>query len=128
MVPNEVRTRVGVSHVDADGILHVIFLPGVEQTLADAQEFFQAGAVLRAGRCWPTLVDLRKTRTQDREVRKYYGSPEVAQTASIMAILVNSSLSKLTANLFITLSKPNAPTRMFTDEDEALAWLKGFVE
>jgi hypothetical protein len=128
MAPNEVRTRVGVSRVDADGILHVIFLPGVEQTLADAQDFFRAGAELRAGRRWPILVDLRRTKTQDRDVRKYYGSPEVSQTASVMAVLVSSSLSRLTANLFITLTKPSAPTRMFTDETEACEWLKGFMD
>ena len=76
----------------------------------------------------PVLIDLRAGKSQDRDARQYYSSPEVTQETRAAALLVASRLSMVLARFFITLAKPSIPTRMFTDEAEALAWLKGFVE
>jgi hypothetical protein len=127
MAPNEVRTRTAVSRIDADGIFHVTALPGVEETLADAQESFRANAVFRTGRSLPTLIDLRGVKSQSRDVRQFYSSPEVTQTISARALLVSSRVSMLMANFLMTISRVSLPTRVFTDEAEAIEWLKGFV-
>jgi len=33
----------------------------------------------------------------------------------------------LIANFFIALNHPKIPTRIFTDEEKALQWLRGYV-
>ena len=128
MITNEVRTSTSLTRLDADGIVHMTILPGIHETLADAQQTFRAGAVLRAGRRMPVLIDLRAGKSQDRDARHYYSSPEVTQGTRAAALLVASRLSMVMARFFITVAKPSIPTRIFTDEAEALAWLKGFVE
>ena len=53
-------------------------------------------------------------------------SPDVPQAVLAMAILVSSPVSRAVANFFISLARPRFPTRLFTDDDAALAWLRGF--
>jgi hypothetical protein len=40
------------------------------------------------------------------------------------ALLTDSGFSKILGNLFLLLDKPKMPVKMFTDIDEAIAWLK----
>jgi hypothetical protein len=46
---------------------------------------------------------------------------------SAAALLIGSPLTRAIGNFFMGLNKPLIPTRLFTSETEALAWLKGFV-
>lgn len=41
-----------------------------------------------------------------------------------MALLVGSSFGRMIGNLYMAVSPPRFPTRLFTDEDEATAWLR----
>ena len=127
MEANEARTRTCVYHLDADGIIRSIVAPGTEETLADAQENIRACAVLGRGQRRPVLVDMRRTKAQEREARMYYSGSETAQVVSAIALLSGSRVSTLIANFFITVTKNTVPTKIFTDEAEAVAWLKGFL-
>lgn len=122
----EVRIRTGRCHLDADGIFHVVFDPNVEETLADAQETVRALALVSGGHPRPIFCDIRTMKSQDRDARQYYGSPEVAAAAPAVALLVGSRVSRLIANFFISVTKSSVPTKLFTDQEEALAWLRGF--
>ena len=128
MVPNEIRTRTLVARLDTDGILHVTYLPCVEETLADVEENLRLSTAAWGEGPWPILVDVRAVKSLNREVRKYNSRPEVRRRAKAAALLVNSPLSKFIANLLVSLIRSTTPTRLFTDETEALAWLRGFVE
>jgi hypothetical protein len=35
-------------------------------------------------------------------------------------------LSRALGNFFLGLNKPSMPTRLFDDQEQALAWLRGF--
>jgi hypothetical protein len=128
MVQNEIRTRTMVTRIDTDGIMRIAHLPGVEETLADAEENIRAGTAAWGVGPWPILVDIRRMKPLSRDVRRYYTSPEATRRVKAVAMLVHSPLSRVLANFFITMIKPNVSTRIFTDETEALAWLKGFKE
>lgn len=123
----EIRTRTSIiTPLENHGkIYYISVLPGTEETLADAQEVVQALTRSRPG-CHPILVDIRKMKSQSRDSRHYYASPEVAKAASAVALLVGSRTSMLLANFFMTVTKTSMPTQMFTDEASALTWLKGF--
>lgn len=126
MPTQEVRIRTGTCCLDAEGIFHITFDPGAEESLADAQEAMRAHTLLRAGRPCAVFVDMRHLKTQAREARQFYGSPDVASAAPAVALLVGSRVSQLIANFFISVTKTTVPTRLFTDETEALTWLQGF--
>lgn len=66
------------------------------------------------------LSDSRLVRTASKEVRRY-----LADHANILAaaILINSHVTAMLANIFIAFSKPTYPNKIFNHEADAMAWL-----
>lgn len=126
MANQEIQTRTSLVRVEPAGIVRVTILPGAEETQADAQATMQAATTLLAGRRLPILVDMRHMKVQERAARQQYASPKVVEMTQAVGLLVNSRVSQLIANFFITLTTAVVPTKLFTDEAEAITWLKGF--
>lgn len=81
---------------------------------------------MSAGIAFPMLSDLRKIKHVDKEARAFLAKPESTVLISAGAFLVNNQLQKLLGNFFILIDKPEIPTRLFTNESEAMAWLQQF--
>lgn len=124
-----IRTRTASHSIDEFGIFHSIYNPGVEETLADAEENIRALATFaqKTGKRYPLLVDLRRIKSQTREVRSYYAGPEALKVRMATALLVESRISTLIGNFFLTVNGGTVPTKIFTSEAQAMVWLKGFV-
>jgi hypothetical protein len=58
-----------------------------------------------------------------RECREYYAGAEAQQVNLAVAMLIRSHVSRVIGNFFIGLNKTRFPFRMFSDLDEAVAWL-----
>ena len=123
----EIHTRTGRHWLGDDGIIGSVYLPGAEDTRADAVENVRAFETLASGRRTPILIDARVVASLSREARVHYASPESLRTVLAMAILVGSPVSRMIGNFFLTLNKPLVPIRLFTGEAEARAWLRGFL-
>lgn len=68
------------------------------------------------------LIDIRDMMFVDSKTRAYAAAqyrPHVAGTA----ILMDSKISSYFANIFLKFSQPKVPTRLFTNEQEAIKWL-----
>ena len=125
----EIVTRTRRFYIGDDGIFRTISLPGVEETLADAIENVRAAVALSGGRRYPVLADSRLVKSGgDRAVRAYYAGPELTATIRAVAVLIVSPVQRVIANFFLGLHKPPYPSRVFTSETEALAWLQRFVQ
>lgn len=104
-----------------DGVLHARpRATHLDQTLDDVRANLQACRELLAGQTAPILVDMRGMGTLTREARLAYAHE--AEFATRQAMLVDSAFTRIAANLFIRVAGPRQPTRMFTSEEEALAW------
>jgi hypothetical protein len=123
-----ITTRTARLWVDDDRIVHCECLPGVETTRPDAEAILAAGGELTGYRPLPGLVDIRRSRGIDREARVHFSGPECARVNAAVALLIGSPLSRVMGNFFLGLHKPLVPFRLFTDEAEALVWLRGFLE
>ncbi|MDO9300625.1 MAG: hypothetical protein Q7T89_04540 [Anaerolineales bacterium] len=110
-----------------DGIVVLRWKPKVELKLAQAQESFEVFTSITSGKKSPLLVDTAAVQYYTREFREYYVSEAVSQTASAVALLVGSPLTRTMANFFLSVSKPRIPTRMFDSEAAAIKWLKEFI-
>ena len=69
------------------------------------------------------LVDSRRLKKFDSELRVF------AQKNSPLffnkyAIIISSGTSSFLANIFIHLTKPKIPTKLFTNKTDAINWLK----
>jgi hypothetical protein len=111
-----------------DGIVRTRMRPGVlELELADAEEVIRAVGTVCGGVPRPALVDLRELRSMSRECRKYFAGPDTAKVETAVALLILSPLTRAIGNFFMGINKTVVPTRLFTSETEAVAWLRGFV-
>jgi len=125
---NEQTVRVARLWLGDDGIVRIIHIPNAEVTLKDAQETMAAYLTINQGKRRPLFIDTRTMRSIAREARHYYAGTEAASVASACAILVGTPVSEVLGNFYIGLSNPHLPSRLFTSDDEALAWLKEYRE
>jgi 2-polyprenyl-6-methoxyphenol hydroxylase-like FAD-dependent oxidoreductase len=108
-----------------DGIVHLVWGPGVAMGLKDAIAAIDAMTELTGGRRSPLLVDVHDAGAQDRPARVEF--VRRGDLVSAVALIVGTPLSRMMGNFFLTVSQPMAPTRLFDDEASALAWLQEFA-
>jgi hypothetical protein len=110
-----------------DGIVRAIVPPGAEDTLAKAKDSLKRIAKTGRGIPRPVLVDIRWIKSATLEARRFWGSDALKGVVTATALLVASPVSRVMGNFYIGINRMRVPTRMFTDEPEALEWLKGFL-
>jgi len=111
-----------------DGIVRIIWVPGAEVTLEDAEESMAAWVKISQGKRRPMVVDTATMKSLAREARHLYASERAAKVACAVGIVVGTPVSRVLGNFYLGLSNPHLPTRLFDSEDEALEWLKGYLE
>ena len=72
---------------------------------------------------YPLLVNIRGVKNSTKEVRDFLASPKAAERVTVTALLIDSMVSATIGNFFMRISKPAVPTKIFTDEEEAIKWL-----
>jgi len=126
MEPQEIVTRTTKNWLADDGILRATYLPGVEEVLEDAKQNVAVSTKITKGQPRPLLLDCQEIGSQSRDARTYYTTAKPENFLAV-AILINSPMSRMIGNLVLGFNRGPYPTRLFTSEAEAIAWLKGFL-
>lgn len=121
-----VTLAFGTYWLDDEGILHGVAADGVEHSAEQAREQVAMQRTMGGGRPRPFLMDIRGARALTRDARAFYAGPEAGEIFSATGLVISSPLSRALGNFFLGLNKPHMPTRLFTSEEEALAWLRTF--
>ena len=118
-----ITTRTGRIELVGERIV-AVRMGDLVQTVEDARANFEACARLAAPDRKPLLADIRAARPLMPEVRRVYmGESLIAFTA--MAMLVRASpLGRTMGNVYLKIARPKIPTKLFTQESKALAWLR----
>jgi len=113
------------SHPLAGGeYLHSVMKPGASENGKSARENQAAlRELVPAGQRLPLLVDARKMRSMDKEAREVYASETTTTFATCVAIVGDSPVVSMLANIHLTLFDPKCPTKLFTAEASALKWM-----
>lgn len=111
-----------------DGIVRIIHVPGADVSLEDAQETMAAYLKIAGGKKRPLFIDTKTMNSISRGARKFYAGDYAATVASAVALIVLTPVSRVLGNFYLGLSHPVIPSRLFDGEDEALDWLKGYLE
>jgi hypothetical protein len=123
-----ITTRSAEITVEDDGtgpIVAVRVRPGVLQTLDDARANMEACTRVAGNRRCRLLIDISKAEIVPAEVRHYYSGGKLADWFSAMALMVEASpMGRVMGNLYLRIARPGVPTRLFSDERAAMAWLK----
>ena len=122
-----IETRTSKTFLREDGIIQSELLPNVEIDLEEAKESVKAGYSVSNGEKRPVLVIFGTVKSLTREARQYFGGQETTEHTSAIALVIGSVASRVIGNFMIGLNKTPYPTRLFTSEDEAVVWLKGFL-
>jgi hypothetical protein len=77
----------------------------------------------------PIMIGENGLRSIEKDAREFLSSDEGIKGLKAGAIVTNSLFSRHLANFFIRISviRPKIPTRLFSDEEEALEWLKQYI-
>ena len=119
-----IDTRTERLWLHPDGYVIAEVRPGLIADLDDAVVNVAAVGTLAAGVPLPLLLDMRAHATSaTRECREYYAGAEAQRVNLAVAMLVRSHVSRVVGNFFLGLNKTRFPFRMFSDLDEAVAWL-----
>jgi len=121
--PPDARTRTCDFWLE-DGRVSARFLPGANVEFDDARENLETTARLSSGARLAVLVDLRGLRSQSSEARALLAGPEAARVSRAVALVIGSPLSRVIGNFYLRFNRPETPTRLFTSEEEARAWLE----
>ncbi len=124
--PEAKETRAGWLWLEEQNIVRFKAKTGIDQTAGDAREHTTIAQHIMGTERYLLVVDFRGSSALTREARAEYTRPEVARGIMAMAVLVDTTGSRILGNLFITLNRGKIPTRIFTDESLAIAWLKRY--
>src|SRR5688572_23463909 len=77
----------------------------------------------------PIMINDIGLRSIDKDAREYLSSDEGIQGLTAGALVTDSAFGRHMANFFIRISviKPKIPTRLFSNDAEALEWLSQYV-
>lgn len=115
---------VATVQAEADGTVVLVFAEGCRLDAANTAPVVQAHIAAAAEQKRPTLADVRGMRSATREARELAAGPGVAAITSRMAVIVGNPLTRTLGNFFMVVTSPKYPTRLFTDEAPARAWLR----
>jgi hypothetical protein len=107
--------------LDPDGFVRLQWAPGVRISGDLARDAVAAVDRICAGRRRPMLVDMTATGNLTRDARVVFAQKSAA---SAIALLGKSAVDRVIANFALGVSPVPVPTRFFTTESVALAWLR----
>jgi len=123
---NRIATQTGEVWLGDDGIIRIEIRNPREHTLADAVESVEAVRRAGAGVRRPLMSRVAAPGPMTNEARAYYASEEAARAITALAMVTNSVLGRIVANLLIGLNSTPIPMRLFSSEASGLVWLRGF--
>jgi hypothetical protein len=107
-------------------ILFFKYKPGSVINLKVAQRIVADRIQLQNEISYPIFCDTRGIVDSDKAARDY-----LAQSGSILAKAVSlvghKSVSLIITSFYLKICKPSVPTKLFTDESTALAFLEGYI-
>lgn len=113
-----------IFRLSEDNILYTSCVPKTEMTLEDGIESTHISAEMVKNTPRPLLCDLTNVVKMSKECRSHFAGADHAKTFSKCALIVTSPISTLIGNFFLGLNKPLKPTRLFTNREEGLKWLR----
>jgi len=113
--------------MDSSGVLWHRLDSGVLVTAQHAVETLQAVQELTAGKPAPAVVDIRGAAFADRAARDGFAGDDGTSAELATALIVDKAFSRRLGNLFLRMSRPDRPVRMFFSEEEAAGWARTYL-
>jgi hypothetical protein len=128
----EVVDKLDLPAVDisiySNGIMHIHIKLRNTLELSDAMNILEARTNLAKGKKHPTLFTTEHSFvTPSKKVNDYLASEKRAQLSLADAFLMKSLPQRLAGKTYLLFKTPVRPSKFFSNESEAINWLKAFV-
>lgn len=123
---NLFETKRSITWIDENGIICSKSKKAPPSTIEEAKKEFENFRKRFGDKKFCMLLDITNSSPNIKEIRDYTAA-ELSKMLKALAMLSNSALGNMMANLFFGLKPPQFPTKMFTDECEAKEWLKQYL-
>jgi len=121
-LPGNIRGMATVD-IEEEGILKIKILPNASIELDTAKDIVKCAGEIGGSYIHANLVDIRDMVFMSRGARAYFGKQDKAIVIAV-AILMNSAFHGVLSNLYLTVTRPIIPTKVFEREVDALDWLR----
>ena len=118
-----IETRTASIHIDENNIIHIVIKKDICIDYEDAIDNVLVIKNLTKNNPCLKLIDMRNNCSVEKKASDFVNTQEIKQKTIGRAIIKGFAFNKLLINFLIKLNKPETPTRMFTDYDEAYKWL-----
>ncbi len=109
-----------------NGILFFEYKPNIILSLEVAQHIVADRIHFQNEKSFPVLCDVRGIVDTDKSGRDYLAQSGSVLTTAV-ALIIHQKVSLTISNFYLRISKPTVPTQLFSDQDDALAYLKQFI-
>jgi len=109
-----------------ENMLHCVFADKLNMDLEIAIECVKERISFSKNQSYACLINMKGIKSITRDAREYMAT-EGGKYLKAGALLVDSALSKMIGNLFLSINKPQVPTKLFTDEQQAKEWLQHYL-
>lgn len=109
-----------------EGILFFEYKPNTTIDLEVAMRVVADRVAFQNERQLPVFCDMRGMISIDKAGRDYLAKSG-SLLAKAVALIVNENVSMTLSTFYLEINKPSVPTQIFTDEQEALKYLRSFL-
>ena len=75
---------------------------------------------------YPCLAYMMSKVDYTKDARDYFASNEGGKNMKCLALMISNPVQRIMGNFYLSVSKPSIPTKLFTREEEAIAWVNSF--
>lgn len=115
--------RYSISLIESQ-IVKIEVHEDAEIDLPEAIDMRQSALQLVGNKKFAILFDANHRGHITPEAREQFACKEYTDVRIGAAIVTNSLANKIIGNFFIKFNKPATPTRIFSDQDSAVVWLR----
>ncbi len=108
-----------------DNILFGEYKKDIEIDIKAAKKIVEDRVSFCNNRDYPHYIVITGIKSTSKEARDYLAL-EGVRSMSALALITESHVSRIIGNFFMVINKPAVPTKLFTNEQEAIRWLKHF--
>ena len=126
-IVKSVTTFGSIISLRSDGIIQIDMKANNTLQLVDARQMVNAFVEVGGGKKYPLLFIAGDFALASPDARKYASGTEANQYTLASAFVVKNSIQKIMGNAYITFNKPITPTKIMTNQESAVTWLKTFL-
>ena len=115
-----------IKYVDysiSDGILIAVYKEKLVVTIEQAKEMVADRLAFQNGKEYPIVIHMNGIKASTKEARIFMGTDGI-KGITIGAFVVRHVIEQVIFNFFFKIEKPNVSTKAFTNEEDAIAWIR----